>query len=101
MDLTSDQILYCALFFGIVALALTIYGQVSFLKPKDANGKPMQPTSSQKMNGWLLTILPWFIPLGLVSYYVYSTNKLTPTQEYFQKHGTTFAEQAGLINKNY
>ena len=97
MDLTSDQILYCALFFGIVALSLTIYGQVSFLKPKDANGNPMEPTKTQKTNGWLLTILPWFIPLGLVLYYVYSTNKLTPTEEFFKRMGgSTFAEQAGL-----
>jgi hypothetical protein len=81
-----------------IAIGLTIYGQ-SLLKPKNNQGVVMEPTSSQKTNAWLLMILPWFIPLVL--YYVYSNNKLTPTERFFREgHSTDFLTEAGLRNKS-
>ena len=82
MGLTLDQILYCAVFFGIVALALTIYGQVSFLRPKDVNGKPMEPTKTQKTTGWALSTVPWLIPVGFSIYFYSMDTGKDPYEKY-------------------
>jgi membrane protein insertase Oxa1/YidC/SpoIIIJ len=85
-----QKIIYAIVFFFLVAVGTTIYGQ-SLLKPKNNQSVVMNPTSSQKTNAWLLMILPWFIPLGLALYYVYS-NQLTPTQKYEQKYSHVYLD---------
>ena len=74
----EQKIILAIVVFFLVAVGLTIYGQ-SLLKPKNNQGLVINPTSSQKTTGWLLTVLPWFIPLGLALYYVYYT---APPKDY-------------------
>jgi hypothetical protein len=77
-----QKMIYAIVFFFLVAVGTTIYGQ-SLLKPKNNQGVVMNPTSTQKRNAWLLMILPWFIPLGLALYYVYFTK---PAKDYLAQY---------------
>jgi hypothetical protein len=65
---TIEKEIIAIVVFLLLAIGLTIYGQ-SLLKPKNNQGLMINPTSSQKTTGWVLSTVPWVIPLGIALYY--------------------------------